>query len=66
MAFRQIVAFVKRDFLIELSYKLHFLLTWLNIFGTVAIFYFIAKLFAGGMVPYLEEYGGQYFRQRSI
>ena len=61
MFFRKVLAFVKRDFLVELSYRLHFILVWLNIFGSIVIFYFITKLFGKGVSPYLNEYGGQYF-----
>lgn len=59
--FCKIWAFIKRDFSIQLSYKLHFILTWFNIFGSILIFYFIAKLFEKGTSPYLTEYGGRYF-----
>jgi len=61
MFLRKVLAFVKRDFFIELSYRLHFILTWLNIFSSIAIPYFVAKLFGKGISPYLNEYGGQYF-----
>lgn len=61
MFFRKVLVFVKRDFLIESSYKLQFILTWLNIFGSIAIFYFIAKLFGKEVSSHLGEYGGQYF-----
>lgn len=61
MFLRQLGAFIKRDFLIELSYELHFVLLWLNIFGSIAIIYFVAKLFGGKVSLYLGEYGGQYF-----
>ena len=59
--FRQLWAFIKKDFLIELSYKLHFILIWLSAFGYIVIFYFIAKLFGKGASVYLGEYDGRYF-----
>lgn len=54
-------AFIKRDFLIYLSYRLHFVFGWLTIVISVAIFYYIAKLFGEGNIPYLKNYGGEYF-----
>lgn len=58
---RKIWAFIKRDFLIQASYRFNFILTWANVFGSILIFYFIAKLFETGTSPYLVQYGGQYF-----
>ncbi len=54
-------AFVRRDFLIELSYRLQFVLSGLGIFLSVLIFYYISKLFENAEIPYLAEYGGKYF-----
>ncbi len=59
--FHKILAFIKRDFLIQLSYKFNFILIWFNIFGFLLIFYFIAKSFGGETSPYFTEYGGKYF-----
>lgn len=59
--FRQITAFIKRDLLIQLSYRLNFILNCFNIFGSILIFYFIAKLFEKQASSYLIEYSGGYF-----
>jgi ABC-2 type transport system permease protein len=55
------VAFIKKDILIEFSYKLQFILSWLGIFLSLLVFYYISKLFPSGKSPYLAEYGGEYF-----
>ena len=54
-------AFLKRDFLIALSYRLAFLLEISGIFFGVASFYFLSRLFGSALVPQLEQYGGDYF-----
>lgn len=57
----KVLAFIKKEFLTESSYKLAF---FFNIFGTLTsllMFYFIDRLFGGRMVPHLEAYGGSYF-----
>mgnify|MGYP001059971499 CR=1 FL=1 len=61
MPFEKAVAFIKRDFLIEISYKSAFLMNLGGIFLSVLTFFFIAKLFGKAAAPYLEEYGGDYF-----
>jgi len=55
------VAFFKRDFSQALSYRLSFLLQLGSILFSVAIFYFLSKLFGGAAAPQLEAYGGDYF-----
>jgi ABC-2 type transport system permease protein len=57
----KVFAFIKRDFLTELSYRLQFVLSWLGIFLSVLIFYYISRLFEKTESPYLTEYGGKYF-----
>jgi ABC-2 type transport system permease protein len=54
-------AFLKRDFSQALSYRLSFLLQLGGIFFSVAIFYFLSRLFGGAVAPQLEAYGGDYF-----
>jgi len=61
MFLRKIIAFIKKDFLIQASYKLQFILTWLGILVQVGVFYFISKLFGRADALYLKEYGGEYF-----
>jgi len=55
------IAFIKKDVLVELSYKLQFVLSWVGIFLSVLIFYYISRLFGKIESPYLAEYGGEYF-----
>lgn len=59
--FHKLSAFVKKDFLIDSSYKFSFFLSWLDTFFQVIIFYFISKFLTVTNSPYLTEYGGQYF-----
>ncbi|MFQ6082432.1 MAG: ABC transporter permease [Candidatus Aminicenantia bacterium] len=61
MFLRKAVAFIKRDFLTEISYKSAFLMNIIGIFFSVLTFFFIAKLFGKAAAPYLQEYGGNYF-----
>ncbi len=54
-------AFIRRDFLTEISYKSSFLMNLIGIFFSVLTFFFIAKLFGEAAAPHLQEYGGDYF-----
>jgi len=57
---KDIIAFIKRDFLIWKSYRLLFGLNIIGVFVPVFIFYFISKLF--NIDPrYLKDYRGEYF-----
>jgi ABC-2 type transport system permease protein len=55
------MAFLRRDLRAEASYRFSFLLQFLNIFFSVAVFYFVAQLLGDSVNPYLEPYGGDYF-----
>jgi ABC-2 type transport system permease protein len=59
--FRIAWAFLKRDAMDEASYRFSFFLQFLNIFFSVGLFYFIARMLGGAASPYLAEYGGDYF-----
>lgn len=59
--YKKVLAFVKRDILIQMSYRLFFFLQFLGIFFSVLTFYFIAKMIGDATIPYLESYGGDYF-----
>ncbi len=61
MNFRKPFAFLKRDFLINSSYKLSFLFDFGVIVFSVLTFFFIAKLFGKNASKYLTNYGGDYF-----
>lgn len=54
-------AFLKRDLSQQLSYRLSFAFHFISIFFSVAIFYFVSKLFGTAIAPQLEAYGGDYF-----
>jgi len=54
-------AFIKRDFINEVSYKFSFFLQFFGIFTSILVFYFLSKLFEGQEIPYLKPYGGNYF-----
>ena len=54
-------AFLQRDLRAEMSYRVSFLLQFFNVFFSVAVFYFVAKMFGGAVTPFLEPYGGDYF-----
>lgn len=53
--------FIKRDFLIESSYKMNFIMTMLNSTFPVISFFFVSKLITGSKALSLEKYGGDYF-----
>jgi ABC-2 type transport system permease protein len=54
-------AFVVRDFQIETSYKVGFLLRVLAALVNTAVYYFIARIFGSAAAPFLQPYGGNYF-----
>ena len=59
--FRKPLAFIKKDFLIESSYKLAFLLNIFAILISILTYFFIDRLFGHRMVSHLEEFGVNYF-----
>ena len=59
--FNTLLAFIRRDFLITISYRAQFLLHFLDILITTSLFYYIALLFGKNATTYLESYGGDYF-----
>jgi len=58
---RKIFALLKKELLIELSYKLSFILSILASFSSILIYFFIDKLFGGNVSPFLNEFGVDYF-----
>jgi ABC-2 type transport system permease protein len=58
---RVALAFLRRDWQSERSYRLAFLLSFGGIFFSVAVFYFVARLLGDAAAPFLSEYGGDYF-----
>jgi ABC-type multidrug transport system ATPase subunit/ABC-type multidrug transport system permease subunit len=58
---RLLFAFLKRDWLTEISYPFSFILQIFGIFFSVAVFYFISRLVGPAAAPYIGRYGGDYF-----
>ncbi|PIV39336.1 MAG: ABC transporter permease [Candidatus Omnitrophica bacterium CG02_land_8_20_14_3_00__42_8] len=58
---RKIAAFIKKDFLIQLSYPFSFIFSLFSILVTVATFYFISKLFGQEVTLHLKDYQTGYF-----
>jgi len=61
MFIRKAFAFIKRDFLIETSYRFSFSMEIFGIITTLLTYYFIGRLFEGRIVSHLAPYGGDYF-----
>lgn len=59
--FRVAIAFLRRDWQMETSYRLSFFLDFISIFFSVAIFYFVGELIGVQTAPFLQDYGGNYF-----
>lgn len=55
------LAFIKKDFLVESSYKLSFLFNLFGVLTSILSYYFINKLFGYRLVSHLEEFGVNYF-----
>ena len=55
------LAFIKRDFSQEVSYRMSFIMQLGGIIFSVAIFYFMSRLFGTSVAPQLQDYGGDYF-----
>lgn len=60
LGFEKVYAFVKRGFVIMVSYKLNFALTLAAMVTQALSFYFIGKLLGGAVSSYLAPYGGDY------
>lgn len=61
MNYVKIKSFLKRDHIIETSYKLNFIMTFVTSAFPVISFFFVAKLLKDSSSPSLEKYGGNYF-----
>jgi ABC-2 type transport system permease protein len=55
------LAFVRRDFRTQTSYRLDFVTRVAGMFVTVATFYFISRIIDTAISPYMEQYGTDYF-----
>lgn len=58
---RRAAAFLRRDVIEALSYKLPVLFAFVGMAGQVLTFFFIAKVVGSGVNAPLESYGGDYF-----
>ena len=61
MLFEKAFWFVKRGYLLQMSYKFDFLLRLFFMLFNILTYYFIAKMMGDAAAQYLEPYGGDYF-----
>ena len=59
--FRKIFSLIKKDFLIETSYKLAFCFNLFSVVTSLLAYFFIDKLFGHRVAGHLEEFGVNYF-----
>ena len=57
----KLLAFLKKDFIIDTSYKLFFVFRFFNIFLSIVVYYFLSKLIGHNAYPYLSSYSDDYF-----
>jgi len=55
------LAFLKKDFIEQASYKFNFITQFVGIFFSTILFFFVSKLIGNAASPYLTPYGGNYF-----
>lgn len=55
------LAFLRRDFLIQASYRLEFIMKIFGILISISIFNFISRVIGENVNPYLQNYGSDYF-----
>ncbi|MFQ5857613.1 MAG: ABC transporter permease [Anaerolineae bacterium] len=58
---RKVWAYMKKEFLIEMSYKFAFMFSVFGIFTSIATYFFIDRLFGSQMTPDLAPFGTRYF-----
>lgn len=56
-----LAAFFRRDFVVEISYKLSFVMQFAGAVFQIALFYFLARFIGDGAAKFLDAYGGSYF-----
>jgi ABC-2 type transport system permease protein len=54
-------AFVKKDCFEAMSYKLSFGMQLVSIFLSLAVFFFLSRIFGSAMMPEIQKYGGDFF-----
>lgn len=57
----KLLAFIRKDYQVESSYKMAFTLSIISSFLPLIAFYFIGQLMSQNAVDSLEKYGGDYF-----
>ncbi|MBI4230095.1 MAG: ABC transporter permease [Planctomycetes bacterium] len=60
-ALRKIAAYLRKEYLIERSYRFAFLFSVLGIFTGIATYFFIDRMYAHASAPGLEPFGTSYF-----
>ncbi|NLG50454.1 MAG: ABC transporter permease, partial [Chloroflexi bacterium] len=60
MAYKPL-AFIRRDFLTQTSYRFSFILSIVWMFVGIASSYFISRLLGTAVSPYLDSYNASYF-----
>ena len=58
---RKLLAFIKRDILVRLSYRFNLLLGLIGLTLSMLMLYFLSRAFGAGTLPFLARYGGEYF-----
>ena len=58
---RKALALLKKDFLVETSYRFAFFFNIFGVLTSLLTYFFIDRLFGSRMVPHLEEFGVTYF-----
>jgi ABC-2 type transport system permease protein len=61
LVLRKAVAFIRKDFIIQVSYKMAFFAHWAGIFITIFTFYYLSKIIGKQTTGHLAIYGGEYF-----
>jgi len=61
MIFQKAIAFIKRDFLSEISYKFAFMMQFVRMFLSLIVFFFVSKMIGDFGANHLKPYGGNYF-----
>ncbi len=57
----KLLAFLKKDFLIAISYRFAVVLRFVSMLVSLLMLYYIGETFKGAMSPHLQRYGGDYF-----
>jgi ABC-2 type transport system permease protein len=58
---KKLLAFLKRDLLIEVTYRFSFLFQVVSVLLSITSYYFLARFIGSSFVPDLNSYGGDYF-----